>query len=169
MFPARGSEEYKRWLIFALTEGGKSAREIAKIYGVSLTTIRNDAKKLGLTKINRSRKPSWYAARKGIPELGSAEWLIQFSKKTSAGIEGMARLLRVNPTFLREQLIRLGLELERFYGKKKREGKKKRIKVKCSNCGKEIEILPSRLRYYSHHFCGKKCWKEYQRKKKRKV
>lgn len=43
--------------------------------------------------------------------------------------------------------------------------KKKRVKVKCEQCGREYEEIPSRIRKSNHHFCSKDCYLLWDKKK----
>ena len=37
-----------------------------------------------------------------------------------------------------------------------------RQKVRCDNCGREIAIIPSKLKLYNHHFCSSQCKHKWQ-------
>lgn len=42
-----------------------------------------------------------------------------------------------------------------------------KVKLKCDNCGKIIEKLPSEIEGYKHHFCNRKCQGEWQSKNRK--
>ena len=55
---------------------------------------------------------------------------------------------------------------QKYCSKKCREiGSRKRIIVKCSNCGKDVERTPSKLKLAKHgfHFCDRNCKEEAQK------
>lgn len=163
--PKRGSKKYYEWLRFQLIEGGLTCRDIARLYKLCEATIKKDAKRAGIKNVWRERTAQWYAMRTQNPYLLDREWLIEQLKIQSR--TKLAEKLGISQEFLDHQLLRLGLDPEKFPAPPSSRfvPPKRRIMVHCDNCGKEFEIILSQFKKFRHHFCSRRCWREYLRKK----
>ena len=138
----------REWLKRELLENGKSLREVGEILGVSKQSVYQWCQKEKIF-ISKERKACWYARKMKVRELENPQWLLGKKSQGIVGIGVLARELKIHPSSLKKQIMRLKLDPKDFYYKASR------VTVKCDFCGKSL-IRPSyEVKRKQHNFCNR--------------
>jgi AraC-like DNA-binding protein len=141
-----------KWLGEKILEDGWTYARVAEELKCSKQQVKKYCDTFGIKKSQRTAR--WYARKRGIPQLETPDWLLEQLKNGKRGITTLAKELRVSYSFLKHQIIRLGLDPKTFC-----YFQPQRIETTCAYCGKPItrasyKIFRKNYRY-RHSFCNR--------------
>lgn len=127
------------WFRKMVTEVGMSYADVARAYEVTRERVRQVAGEFGIEQSKRT--PRWYAARLGMPKLGSKKWLEERLRKMP--LVNLARESGKTARVLRSQAERLGVNVSHIA---RERDQAVWVYVSCTYCGKVLVRRKSSIR-----------------------
>jgi 5-methylcytosine-specific restriction endonuclease McrA len=162
----------KEYLYKKYITHNETVTDIAKEMGISRNQVKNALRRNGIRK---------KALKLGNQTFDNKDWLYNEYMIKRKGYTVIANECKVSYTTILDRILYFGWPIRGHKDIDKgtpRRGKrhrfdsiekirttrvKKRVVVKCNYCGKENEIVASKLKTYNHSYCDNSCFHSYLR------